>query len=582
MSAEAQGLQIPISMSLDEARAALAQLEQMARQAGRGVQAGIGGAKPATDAGTASLSKYKEGLSRSREAAMFFTSALGELGPAGRTAQIAVSGLAGAFLGGGGILLALEGARVGVRLFSDYLSEAKEEIRRTDEEIGRMVETATGRVGTLREELLRLRRGEQAVADERFRAEVRRINQEIAAERARTEAMFGGQTLNVTDRYIALKAERDALVKAWQEERKLRADVEEEKDKDSKARGARAAVRATSEVDTEAATRFEALRRQRQREAELEVAAIDAIEDAKDAARARREELRRAASLMTGTFAEAGGNLGQAGQLQALYTESAAKLAQIREMEAEGVLLTQDAERMRTAIVEEQARRRGEILRNESQAMQQVQQMGVNALKAFATAATTEFGKSLRSSRAYERAMADATGAAVEGADLSATAFAAMAQDALASVAAESTGRAAFETAMGLAMLARAIWDPTAGAAAGKHFAAAAAFGAVGGVTAGAAALIGNNRGMTSAERASVDAARLRNEDRDTPPDAPPDSSSRLAEQGGGVRSATEAAPQVEKHFIYVGDPFLTPAENARMIARRIDLMERLDLRRTS
>ena len=48
----------------------------------------------------------------------------------------------------------------------------------------------------------------------------------------------------------------------------------------------------------------------------------------------------------------------------------------------------------------------------------------------------------------------------------------------------------------------------------------------------------------------------------------------------GGTRSVGGGDPVREVHYIYIGDPFLTPAENARMVARRIELVQRLDLLR--
>jgi len=69
------------------------------------------------------LNEMKQGMGRARESAMFFTQALGEFGPQGRTAQIALSGIAGAIMGGGGVLLALSLAQAGVRLLVDAWEE---------------------------------------------------------------------------------------------------------------------------------------------------------------------------------------------------------------------------------------------------------------------------------------------------------------------------------------------------------------------------------------------------------------------------------------------------------------------------
>ncbi|MBK9446329.1 MAG: hypothetical protein IPO00_09665 [Betaproteobacteria bacterium] len=77
----------------------------------------LGSASKAT---TNQMMELKKGMGQARETAMFFTQSLGEFGPAGRTAQIAVSGIAGAIMGGGGILLALSLAQAAVRLLVDW------------------------------------------------------------------------------------------------------------------------------------------------------------------------------------------------------------------------------------------------------------------------------------------------------------------------------------------------------------------------------------------------------------------------------------------------------------------------------
>jgi hypothetical protein len=50
------------------------------------------------------------------------------------------------------------------------------------------------------------------------------------------------------------------------------------------------------------------------------------------------------------------------------------------------------------------------------------------------------------------------------------------------------------------------------------------------------------------------------------------------ARAGAGGAGATTTERIIERVY-YIGDPFLTPAENARLIARRMDLIDRLQLR---
>jgi hypothetical protein len=85
---------------------------------------------PAAQQATRGVSQFKEQLGRARETAMFFTASVAEFGPAGRTAQMALAGLAGAVIGGGGVLVALNAAQAGVRLLAGHLRESAEEADR--------------------------------------------------------------------------------------------------------------------------------------------------------------------------------------------------------------------------------------------------------------------------------------------------------------------------------------------------------------------------------------------------------------------------------------------------------------------
>lgn len=121
-----EGLYIPIQFSMDEARAALRQIEGDAKKSGQSVQAGLDAGGRSAAGMDKGLRGLKESMGRSRETAMFFTSALAEFGPQGRTVQVALSGVLGVFLGGGGLLAALSLGQAAVRVFTDRNREAAE------------------------------------------------------------------------------------------------------------------------------------------------------------------------------------------------------------------------------------------------------------------------------------------------------------------------------------------------------------------------------------------------------------------------------------------------------------------------
>lgn len=116
---------VRITADTSSFQAGLQAAQGQARTFASGLSRGMGPANSAMNETLRTASKFKEGLGRARETAMFFTSSLQEFGPAGRTAQMALSGIAGAMLGGGGVLLALEAVRVAVRLLVDAWQEEK-------------------------------------------------------------------------------------------------------------------------------------------------------------------------------------------------------------------------------------------------------------------------------------------------------------------------------------------------------------------------------------------------------------------------------------------------------------------------
>lgn len=177
----------------------------------------------------------------------------------------------------------------------------------------------------------------------------------------------------------------------------------------------------------------------------------------------------------------------------------------------------------------------------------------------------SQFRPVLTTSAAYERAMKAQGKASQSSADLSAAAFAAMTQNALASVSTQAAVKALWEVAEGIAAYAR--YDPASGS---LHMQSAAQYAIVAGVAGVAAYGIGQTRGMTRAERDSL---------------AGMESSASTGARSGGSSAVgsggTQTITKTETVFV-IGDPFESPAETARRAARAMELARRLDLvRRT-
>jgi hypothetical protein len=129
------GMQVELSMTAKGVQATLKDAQGAVLQTASIIKTQLPGA---TEDASKGLAKFKEGLGRSRETMMFFTKSLGELGPAGQTAQMAISGLGSAFLGGGVVGLGLAAAQVGMRLLGDAMdAEAKkaEEAKKKNDEV---------------------------------------------------------------------------------------------------------------------------------------------------------------------------------------------------------------------------------------------------------------------------------------------------------------------------------------------------------------------------------------------------------------------------------------------------------------
>jgi hypothetical protein len=287
----------------------------------------------------------------------------------------------------------------------------------------------------------------------------------------------------------------------------------------------------------------------------------------------RRADLREKAAM----FRASGFDFGRMPQLEALEKEKNDRLALLNQMVAEEPELEAQAELARTRVLKDYSDQRIRILQGEKRTFQQdMAAMGMSAMQAFAGDVARSFGAAERSSRAYEHAMRSAGAATQATADFSAAAFAAFAQNAIASVSEESATRAVFETAMGLAALARSFWDPTASTEAGYHFAAAAEFAAVSTIAGAVAYGIGQTRGMTASERASVASASASSGGTTA-------SSDTTSTGTSGAREVTSSGSvntsgTTREIILVVGDPFESPQETARRVARRMKLAKDLNL----
>jgi hypothetical protein len=155
----------------------------------------------------------KQGMGKAREATMFFTSSLSEFGETGRRVQGVVSGVAGAFLGGGPLLLGLELARVAVGALVDAWEEeeraAKAAAEAAEKEAQKATEAWLGRVGATRSWLdsLRDQRDQLKGVDAGWRA----LTALIAQRDAETNSARRGAIAMRVEEARAILMEIDAL-----------------------------------------------------------------------------------------------------------------------------------------------------------------------------------------------------------------------------------------------------------------------------------------------------------------------------------------------------------------------------------
>lgn len=546
------GLLIPIRFTLEEASAALNELESRARAAGQragdGVSLGM----------NKGLSGMKENMGRARETAMFFTQALGEFGPAGRTAQMALSSLGSIMLGGGVLGAGLMAAQVGVRLLTDAWEE---EARAAKDAAAQATAAAAARAAANRElmsqangSIVSLRGIEASLKDqtaaEKAHQEVQKINvqlqlaQEPAYRRTLEARLREAQAIEAT--VVRLEGEknaREAAAKAAEQAAKAAAD---------RAALAAAAGAQAWQWEVDYANRKTALL------AEAEKVGLD-----------QRQlielDYQRTMAGLRDADTES--------QVAAL----AIRNARLAALEAAGL-------DERRALV---AEFRAEILAGQAEALAELEKLkaeiegslGMGAVRSFAGSFTASMSPVLNSSRAYSKAMKAQGVDTKDSLDLSAAAFAAWTQGALANMALQATTESLMAVARGIAY---ASTPGLQGFSAGQ-FAAAAKFGMVAGVAGAAALTIGATRGMTAAERASVEDQRQRMEDQrqQGADDLTGGKNFGGAREFGSVGGTTGGGTVTVRETIYIGvvaNDFESPAETARRAARVMQLAERLDL----
>ena len=222
--ADGTTLRFSVEVAADQAEGALKAMTAAFDQAGVKAKAalqGIGGASRKT---TGDLEELKKGMGKARETAMFFTQSLGEFGPQGRTAQLAVSGLAGAIIGGGGLLLGLNLAQAAVRLLTDVWEEEANAAKKATEEnlkaAKAIADAAGGRSAAAQAERDRVYYSERTLAAKKFQEDLKAINAKIADAKKRSGDDVASEEVK------ALVAERAKLIQSMKEEAKARQEIE--------------------------------------------------------------------------------------------------------------------------------------------------------------------------------------------------------------------------------------------------------------------------------------------------------------------------------------------------------------------
>jgi hypothetical protein len=240
-------LRFSVEVAADQAEAALKAMTLAFNQAEVKAKASLLSIGKGSKEAANGIEQMKQGMGRARETAMFFTQSLGEFGPAGRTAQIALAGVGGAIMGGGGVLLALSLAQAGVRLLVDVweedakkAEEASKAHKKAAEEAQKYLTSLTGDANSKLAELGAMRDGLVGVTKAQdAHNKVQQINQDLALAqttgssphvkmlelRLRDAQAIEAQIAKLEQKAISDKAEEEATkkkaaaAKAYQDER---------------------------------------------------------------------------------------------------------------------------------------------------------------------------------------------------------------------------------------------------------------------------------------------------------------------------------------------------------------------------
>ncbi len=469
------------------------------------------------------LEEMKKGMGRARETAMFFTQALGEMGPQGRTAQIAISGIAGALIGGGGMIAVLGLAQAAVRMLADAWGAEAEAAKKAREEDDK--------------------RGKE-IADRLTKA---------ATEEARAKFVAAGGLADQYDR-INSRLEKESQIQDMR----------------------RPILERLAPIEK----RLAGFREENLQWLDMEsMVGKDYLADKAEEARLKAQLLKieealastRRASALDAKSAE---TAGKASSAEAAITAAAAKAKEdyalyIKMVNAVFERELENARRLREEMLSDtsaiglpNAADLDAALGNEPSVWAAGWSAAADtvgdSMRGMAQDVVGAFRPMLTQSAAYSRAMRAAGKSVEDASDLSGPAFAAMAQNALAGLAIEAATRALFYTAEGIADVLVPGKQPMAA----NKFAAAAIMMGIAGTAGAGAYAIGQNRGMTAAERAQVD-----------------------SDSGGGSGGANSGAPRgdggggervVRETVFIVGGAGFTEAELARAAARSLRSAERL------
>ena len=418
------------------------------------------------------LAGLKAQVGPARESMMFFTSALGEFGPAGRTAQTAVAGVGSALMAATPLLAGVAAGMALVRLATGAISSSMEEadakVKATTQSLKALTDASRA---AYMAEAARLAQAQGVKTFDLAQRLLAATREEAAAKKDLAEATWVWQSNAARQRMEEAQATRRQILLEDEATRKLQAK--------------------TAVIEAGRQANADAWKRQEEEAARLTAAENKREADRKAAAQKREAELRKEdAAVVARINAELAEEERAANERAAVQKaiDDAAERARQKEIDHESFMMEWTDRRHQETLAAIEAERQAFLA-----------SMPMDALRGFSSSVASAFGPMLSTSAAYTRAMRAAGKATSDSADLSLAAFSAIAQNAMASMATEAAGRALFETAAGFASWAWYDWN-----AAKNHFTSAAIYGSVAAIGGAGALAIGATRGMTAAEKASV------------------------------------------------------------------------------